>query len=128
MRASNHERDLLPVAKPTSRRDPRLAPDPGLDLFVADLFEPAYPPGDPPPPPHPDSDLVTCALAPAVTPVDDAYMPPACVVCVMLGAVFRVVPIRPLPPRQEGRYQTCAIAARSWAQYVCTSCALADTG
>ena len=40
-----------------------------------------------------------------------------CVVCVMLGAGFRVVPIRPLPPQPEGRDQTCAFAARSRAQY-----------
>ena len=92
MRAPRHDSNLLPVAGPTSRRDPHLAPDPGLDLFVADLFEPACPPGDLPP--HLDSDLVTCALTPAVTPVDDAYLPPACVVCVMLGAGFHVVPIR----------------------------------
>ena len=89
------------MPEPTSRRDPRLAPNPGLDLFVADLLEPACLPGDLPP--HPNSDLVTCALAPAVTPVDDAYLPPVCVVCIMLGAGFRVVPIRPLPPRQEGQ-------------------------
>ena len=54
---------------------------------------------------------------PTVTPVDDAYLPPACVVCVMIGVVFRVVPIRSLPPRPEGRDQTCVIAARSRAQY-----------
>ena len=97
MRAPDHERDLLPVAEPTSRRDPRLVPDPGLDLFVADLFEPTCPAGALPP--HPDRDLVTCALATAVTPGDVAYLPPACVVCVMLGDGFRVVPIKPLPPR-----------------------------
>ena len=100
LRAPGRESDLPPVAEPTSRRDPRLAPDPGLDLFVADLLEPACLPGDLPP--HTNNDLVTCSLAPDVTPVDDGYLPPACVVCVMLGVGFRVVPIRPLPPRPEG--------------------------
>ena len=56
MRAPGHESDLLPVVEPTSRRDPRLAPDPGLDLFVADLLEPACPAGALPP--HPGRNLV----------------------------------------------------------------------
>ena len=100
LRAPGRESDLPSVAEATSRRDPRLAPDPGLDLFVADLLERTCLPGDLPP--HPNNDLVTCSMAPAVTPVDNAYLSPACVVCVMLGVGFRVVPIRPLPPRPEG--------------------------
>ena len=54
---------------------------------------------------------------PAVTPADDAYLPSACVVCVMPGAGFCVVPIKPLPPRQAGQDPMCAAAARSRAQY-----------
>ena len=92
---------------------PPCAPDPGVDSFVANLLGPVCPAGALPP--HPTRDFHTCALAPAVTPPDDAYFSPACVVCVMLGAGFRVFPIVPLPPRRTR--PPCAIADRSRAQY-----------
>ena len=96
LRAPERESDLPTVTEAVSRCDPRLAPDPGLDPVVANLLEQACLPGDLPP--YPDTYLATCSLTPAVTPVDDAYLPPAGVVCVMLGSGFRVVLIRPLPP------------------------------
>ena len=115
MRAWEYESDLPTVAAATSRRDPRLAPDPGLDPFVASLLGQDCPPGDLPL--HPDNGLVTCSLAPAVTPVDDAYLSPACVMCVMIDAGFRVVPIGPLPPLPAEQDQGCALTARSRAHF-----------
>ena len=92
---------------------PRRAPDPGADSFVADLLGSVCPAGVLPP--HPTRDFHTCALAPTVTPPGDAYLSPACVVCVMLGAGFRVFPIGTLSPQRTR--PPCAIADRSRAQY-----------
>ena len=78
LHAQEYEGNLHTVAVAISRRDPRLAPGPGIDPFVASLLGQDCLLGDLPP--HPDNGLVTCSLAPAVTPVDDAYLPPACVV------------------------------------------------
>ena len=53
LRAPEHESDLPTVTEAILRRDPRLAPDPGLDPLVANLLEQACLPGDLPP--HPDN-------------------------------------------------------------------------
>ena len=79
--------DLHHVAEPTSRQDPRLAPDPNLDPFVANLLGPACPAGALPF--HSTRNLFTCALVPVVTLPDDTYLSSACVVCVMIGAGLR---------------------------------------
>ena len=53
LRAREYESDLPTVTAAISRRDPCLAPDPGLDPFVASLLEQDCLPGDLPPSPAP---------------------------------------------------------------------------
>lgn len=113
--APAREDNLLHVTEPTSGRDRRLTPDPGPDPFVDDLLGPACPAGTLPS--HPTCNLFTCTLAPSITPADDAYLPPACVMCVMLEAGFRVISIGPLPPRQARQAPEYAVADRRRAQY-----------
>ena len=52
LHAQEYEGNLHTVAVAISRRDPRLAPDPGLDPFVANLLKQACLSGDLPPPPE----------------------------------------------------------------------------